>query len=107
MAVPAHDDQRVFPLRAQQRYDALQNCVNVYVLAPAARLEHRGDEFARKSFINMQGLVTMFTVISVEQTQLLAPVQSTVCVVRINDNNLWLIGIRGNKDIYKSNRHVV
>ncbi len=79
---------RPWPLLANMFHNPFHGGDDLPATRALAGPQYRGDQFASKTFINMQWLITGLLIITAEQSQLLMTVHNILCIVKIQDNDL-------------------
>jgi len=102
MAVTTVNHDRVWSLLADTFHNPFDVLNNLTASLALARSQYRGDQFATETFIHMQRLITGLLMITTEQSQLLFAVNNIISIIKIQDNDLWGLGIRSEKMIHKT-----
>ena len=102
MAVTTINNYRIWPLLAKTFHNPFQVGNDLLASRALAGPQYCGDQFARKTFINVQWLITGFLIITAEQSQLLMAVHNILRIVKIQNNDLGRFGVRSEKMIDKT-----
>ena len=86
MTVTTVNYYRIWPLLANTFHNPFHVGNDLPASWALAGAQYRGDQFARKTFIHMQRLITSLLIITAEQSQLLMAVHNILCIVKIQSN---------------------
>lgn len=100
MAVTPNNDYCIDPFFPEVKNQLFQKRGNITLLTSSSRLEDRGNQLARETFIDMQGHVAVISVIMVVKV-LLLPVGIIVGVITIQDDDSRFPVVRLYKDVYQ------
>ena len=101
MAITPDYDHRIGPFFSEAKDQLFQKRRNITLLTSPSWLEDRGDQLSRKTFINVQGHVTVIPIVMVVQVQLLLPIGIVVGIVAIQDDGFRFSIVGLHKDVHQ------
>ena len=101
MAIATQKETHVRPRLTKDFHQALKNTDNLLAGRTGARTQQRRDQPSCPAFINMQGTVTAFIVIAIEQRLLLLAVNLVIGVIDIQNDPFGRPIVGRDKSVYK------
>jgi hypothetical protein len=107
MGIPPKKNPHFRPGLSNLFHHPLEDGYNLFAAGPLARTQDGGDQFAAFSLINVNGRVTVISMIRVKKTQLLVSVGQIIRVIHIQDNPLGSSPAGPDKHIHKPSGYPV